>query len=685
MITADQEILKMSRPKRKCHKKRKNAKSFKAIRHKKNKTDRCANPLQLNGHVGIQLRKLSKELKEQFPYLNPNAVVCDSCRKNFRSLNLRKNKQNNTGTRNAIPETCTSHSEHSDRAEDENCGETLGAVGPNRTLRNECEDETQFEEVQELDVTGQNGSSETGYKDFKVIFKNLKTAFSSLSENDPLRVRILTIAPDSWNLKRTANEFGTTIHYVRKARELLKNEGLFAELPNKNSGGLPKVTIDKVTSFYNCDDVSRVMPGIKDTVSMKINGEKQKVQKRLLLMSLKELYVLFKKEHADSKVCFSVFARLRPKNTILPGQSGTHCVCVCTIHQNVKMMLDAINIRELTASHDKKLNNYKDCLSYIVCPNPTDDCFLHGCEHCPGIDNFGDHLRNLLVENSTTQVKYAIWTEADRSTLVTFTEDVDDFIENLCHRLKVLRPHSYIAKKQSEFIKLRRNNLSKGEVMVCFDFSENFAYIAQDAAQSFHYNNDQCTVFPVIYYYRDDSAIVHECCIFLSDSTKHDTAAVYTILTQLVPHIQKNVRKVTKIIYISDGAKQHFKNRYQMTNLQHHKEDFGIEAEWHFTPTAHGKSGYDGLAACFKREARRASLKANPIKAILNAEALYSWAKNYFTDVKIFRFSKIEHGKMQRRLNTRFEKAQGLIGISNNHSFKIMKNGAIDMQRYSKI
>lgn len=145
-------------------------------------------------------------------------------------------------------------------------------------------------------------------------------------------------------------------------------------------------------------------------------------------------------------------------------------------------------------------------------------------------------------------------------------------------RLECLKPHSFIVKKQSEFIKVRKLKLASNEVMVCFDFSENYEYVAQDAAQAFHYNNDQSTVFPVVYYYKSGSEVVHKSCIFLSESTTHDSAAAYTILNQLIPAIKQHVPKIDKIIYISDGAKQHFKNRYKMTNLLNHK-NFGIEAE----------------------------------------------------------------------------------------------------------
>lgn len=120
-----------------------------------------------------------------------------------------------------------------------------------------------------------------------------------------------------------------------------------------------------------------------------------------------------------------------------------------------------------------------------------------------------------------------------------------------------------------------------------------------------------------------------------------------------------------------------------MSNLKHHKEDFGIDAEWHFTPTAHGKSGIDGLGACFKREARRESLKAKPTDAILNVNTLFTWAKKYFKDVKIFYFSRLEHSQSQRKLTQRFNKAEAVVGIMKHHSFKILENDVLEMKRFS--
>lgn len=101
--------------------------------------------------------------------------------------------------------------------------------------------------------------------------------------------------------------------------------------------------INRVIKFYTSEDNTYILPGKKDCVTLKDEeGNKITEQKRLLLCTLKELYVLFTKDHPDSKIGFSTFAKFRPKCCLLAGSSGTHAVCVCSIHQNVKLLLSGI-------------------------------------------------------------------------------------------------------------------------------------------------------------------------------------------------------------------------------------------------------------------------------------------------------------------------------------------------------
>ena len=51
------------------------------------------------------------------------------------------------------------------------------------------------------------------------------------------------------------------------------------------------------------------------------------------------------------KVGLFKFADFRPKHCVLAGASGTHSVCVCTIHQNVKLMMLGIQHSDIPTYH----------------------------------------------------------------------------------------------------------------------------------------------------------------------------------------------------------------------------------------------------------------------------------------------------------------------------------------------
>ena len=80
--------------------------------------------------------------------------------------------------------------------------------------------------------------------------------------------------------------------------------------------------------------------------------------------------------------------------------------------------------------------------------------------------------------------------ETDRSALITKITYAEDYVEELCSRMIDLKKHSYISKKQSEFIQHKKFSVREGEVVAELDFSENLSYAVQDAIQTFHWNND---------------------------------------------------------------------------------------------------------------------------------------------------------------------------------------------------
>ena len=99
-----------------------------------------------------------------------------------------------------------------------------------------------------------------------------------------------------------------------------------------------------VIDFYRHNENSRIMPGMKDRISIKKNVYQQK---RLIVCTLEKLHSAFRQQQQqEHKIGFSKFCMLRSKWCILAGSSGTDSVCVCTIHQNIILLLHAIQMKE---------------------------------------------------------------------------------------------------------------------------------------------------------------------------------------------------------------------------------------------------------------------------------------------------------------------------------------------------
>ncbi|KAK0054669.1 ARL14 effector protein [Biomphalaria pfeifferi] len=85
--------------------------------------------------------------------------------------------------------------------------------------------------------------------------------------------------------------------------------------------------------IFEDDEISRMCPGQKEFLSIRIDGQRVHRQKRLLLLNLKEMHVEFKKRTA-MKIGLSKFCSLQPPWCITVDSSGAHAICVCETHQN---------------------------------------------------------------------------------------------------------------------------------------------------------------------------------------------------------------------------------------------------------------------------------------------------------------------------------------------------------------
>ncbi|CAF2970124.1 unnamed protein product, partial [Rotaria sp. Silwood2] len=169
-------------------------------------------------------------------------------------------------------------------------------------------------------------------------------------------------------------------------------------------------TQNEVINFYCRDDISYQAPGRKDSITIKIDGIKQTIQKRFLLFSLREVYQLFIDEYPQHKIGRSSFQELRPPN-VFYRSSMPHNICVCNYHENINLLITALNehIQDFTSI------NLQSFIKLLVCDDNRESCMFSKCDKCAGF--FKDNVENKIIDK-TRIIKWTLWsTSATHQTL----------------------------------------------------------------------------------------------------------------------------------------------------------------------------------------------------------------------------------------------------------------------------
>lgn len=659
----------------------------------------CCNPFKEPNHTAVRknLRNILPWMIKVNPLLSEGHKICDKCRKKM----VKDSKVSEASTSRISPVEEIKVQSDSDHQQAEipdyeneaaicSLNESLQSIGETPIKKKRLSErkypKTKFKKVSKvlkekiLQFSDSDSSTESPEME---MLTQLKEKFQSTKDRS-LKVQILTLLPKSWSVRKVQKEFEATNYMVRKAKKLVKENGILSTPNPKPGKNLSQDTVNSVKDFYNSDQISRNMPGKKDFVSMASQGEKIPVQKRLVLCNLNEAFKEFKDEYPHLKIGFSKFAELRPKNCILAGASGTHTVCVCHIHQNVKLMMIGSNLKELTSEENIPISSYKTCIALLLCNPAHPTCYLNECKNCPKFEEFKIYLDKLFCENSIETIEYKQWLNVDRSILQTLTNSYEEFIESFIDKLSVLIRHSFIAQQQSSFFKDTKNNLKCGEYAIVSDFSENYSFILQDEAQGFHWNNAQATIHPFVIYYNRDNHIENISFVVISDCLSHDTTAVYVFQKNLVKFLKGKFDETPlKFTYFSDGAAAHYKNRKNFLNLCCHKKDFGIPAEWHFFATAHGKGVSDGIGGTVKRLAARASLQQAYTDQIMTPRALYEWASSHISGIEFCYVTSQQYENENNFLQERFSSSCAISGTQKLHAFIPQNNNTLLCKIYS--
>ena len=104
--------------------------------------------------------------------------------------------------------------------------------------------------------------------DFSILDQIIEKFNVSKSRQE--KFQLLSLAPKSWGRRKLRKVFGTSERQAIKVKQLVSEHGILI-LPNPKKGRALFLEIETLAkTFYERDDISRMMPGIKDFVSVKM-------------------------------------------------------------------------------------------------------------------------------------------------------------------------------------------------------------------------------------------------------------------------------------------------------------------------------------------------------------------------------------------------------------------------------
>ncbi|VDI50501.1 Hypothetical predicted protein [Mytilus galloprovincialis] len=172
-------------------------------------------------------------------------------------------------------------------------------------------------------------------------------------------------------------------HYHRLYRgKLMRKYKIITEAVNEfrftagrqrqKKGSLSKRLTDRVCSFYERDDISRITPGIKDTVTK--NGIKK--QRRVMTESIEIIHERFILENTDIKISYPTFCRMRPF-WVQPPKDSDRETCACKYHENMQFLVNSLH--GLNCLPSKRL---QEIVKMFACDINKMDCMYGRCMEC---------------------------------------------------------------------------------------------------------------------------------------------------------------------------------------------------------------------------------------------------------------------------------------------------------------
>lgn len=412
--------------------------------------------------------------------------------------------------------------------------------------------------------------------------------------------------------------------------------------PNKKNT-VAKIFREQVVNFLEREDNNTMLPGKKDV----LGGQ----QKRVLNDFMYNLHKKFIEENPNVKMSLTVFMRLRPPYIVTTG-SGRASTCLCMKHQNMTLIIRAINaqVMRCTTHADAFMKTHED---------PT----------------------NIFIGELPEKIKYNAWEKAKddegklRWVLCQKEVEMQEFKELFFFKYKEFTDHRTRISVIDLAVRKLKEDMPANEVLLWMDFAENFTCTVSEQVQSAYWNQAAVTLHTMVMYYKLESGLLHQSYVAISDDVTHNSTSVFAILHQVVPKIKERVPNVKKINYLTDSPTSQYRNKTIFQVVSYHDGDFGLGCRWFYLEAGHGKGPCDGLGASVKRSASTAIFQQKA--TIQSADDFYLWASEQQKCIEYLFVSKEDCSRAKITIEHRETGLKRVIGTMKIHAVVPIANDQI--------
>ena len=207
-----------------------------------------------------------------------------------------------------------------------------------------------------------------------------------------------------------------------------------------------------------------------------------------------------------------------------------------------------------------------------------------------------------------------------------------DAFDELARQLPKFFWHSFVKERQATSYNGSKSKAMEPDSNTCLlqmDFAENFTCTWQDEIQSAHWKQTQITVYTVMVYHRVQTLSY----VIASDYREHEKTVVAAFTSQIMDVIKSEMSTVEVVDVWTDGPSSQYKNKYIFALLFRLQEHHGMQIQWNYFATSHGKGPNDALGGNVKRMAHRLTMTRTAI--VNNAETLASAVRSCDTNIRV--------------------------------------------------